>query len=323
METGLLLPGFAGFDTVELAARAEDRGYDGVWLPELWGASAPVEAATMAAHTESIGIGTAILNVFSRSPSALAMTAASLDDRSEGRFVLGLGTSTAEAIEGLHGMAFERPVRRAHEAAAIVKRCLDADGRVSYDGEVFTVTDVPGLGADVPVFGAALGSANRRMVGRVCDGWIPHNVPFSFLDEAFDTVRNGAADAGRDPDAVTVAPYVPAAVSDDLAEARAAIRGHVAYYVGSGEGYRRAVGERFPSAAETIASAWGDGERDAARAAVTDEMVGQLGIAATPEEARDALEALVADTVIDRPIVAVPTTAPDLVDATLAAMAPQ
>ncbi len=323
METGFLLPGFAGFDTVELAARAEDREYDAVWLPELWGASAPVEAATIATHTASIGIGTAILNVFSRSPAALAMTAASLDGRSDGRFVLGLGTSTADAIEGLHGMSFDRPVRRAHETATIVKRCLDADGRVSYDGEIFSVTGVPGLDADVPVFAAALGSANRRMVGRRCDGWIPHNVPFSLLDEAFDTVRTAAADAGRDPDAVTVAPYVPAAVSEDLAEARAAIRGHVAYYVGSGEGYGRAVGRQFPSAAAAIATAWEDGERDTARASVPDDMVDDLGVAATPDEAREALERLVADTVIDRPIVAVPTRAPELVETTLASMAPR
>ncbi len=322
MQTGVLLSAFPEIDVVELAERVEQLGYEAVWLPELWGASAPVEAATIAARTENVRIGTAILNVFSRSPAVLVMTAASMADRSDGRFVLGLGTSTAGAIEGLHGESFERPVRRAHETATIVKRCLGTDDRISYDGEILTVSDVPGLAADVPVYGAALGSANRRMVGRVCDGWIPHNIPFGDIEDAFGTIAEAARDADRDPDDITVAPYVPTAVSEDPDAARDAIRAHVAYYIGSGEGYRRAVGERYPDRAEEIASAWSRGDRDAARAAVTDDMVDALGVASIPTNARDALEELVERTSIDRPIVTVPTTAPELVEPTVSALAP-
>lgn len=322
MTRGLLLPAGGDGDSLNLAARAETLGYDSVWLPELWGRSSPVLATEIATRTDRIGIGTAIVNVFSRSPAVLAMTAASLDRASNGRFVLGLGTSTEKAITDLHGVAFDRPVRRAHETIEIVRRFTRSSGPVEYDGQVLSVADFPGLANEVLIYHAALGPANRRVVGRLCDGWIPHNVPFPALDSAFETVADAAREAGRDPDAITVAPYVPVAVSEDAEEARMAIRGHVAYYVGSGEGYRRAVGSRFPDGARTVAEHWRAGDRDRARAAVTDEMVDALGVAGTAAVARERLQELVEETVVDRPILVVPAGADALLDATVEALAP-
>ena len=323
MSRGLLLPSRGGHDPVALAARAESLGYDSVWLSELWGESAPVLAGRIAAATGRVGIGTAILNVFSRSPAVLAMTAASLDRTADGRFVLGLGTSTRGAIEDLHGGDFERPVRRAHETIELIRRLTREDGRVDYEGEVFSIAGVPGLDREVPVYHAALGPANRRVVGRLADGWIPHNVPFPDLDDAFETVAETAREAGRDPEAIEVAPYVPAAVSEDGEAARDALRGHVAYYVGSGEGYRRAVAGRFPEQADRIAEAWAAGERERARGSVTDEMVDALGVAGTPEAARERLRDLEADTVVDRPLLVVPDGADEaIVEGTIEALAP-
>jgi alkanesulfonate monooxygenase SsuD/methylene tetrahydromethanopterin reductase-like flavin-dependent oxidoreductase (luciferase family) len=329
MSHGLLLPDIDGVERATLAASAEERGYESVWLGELWGASAPVQLAEIAGRTDRITVGTAILNVFSRTPATLAMTANSLADRSNGRFVLGVGTSTSTAVENLHGMDFDRPVRRAHETIELTKRFLGQDGgdgdhRVTYDGEVFRVADFPALDADVPIYHAALGRANRRVVARLCDGWIPHNVPFSALDDAFAYVADHAAEAGRNPDRIAVAPYVPAAVADDPDVARDAIRGHVAYYVGSGEGYRRAVAARFPDAADRIAEAWRSSNRSEAAGFVTDEMVSDLGVAGAPDEARQQLRALVEDPVVDRPIVTVPQQAADEVaESTIAALAPE
>jgi len=322
MRLGLLLSGLGGADPVDVATRAEGLGYDAVWLPELWGEAAPVTATAIAEHTDRIGVGSAIMNVFSRSPAVLAMTAVTLAERSDDRFVLGLGTSTRKAVEDLHGMEFDRPVRRAHETIELVRRFTRGEGRVDYDGELFSVADFPSLDHEVPVYGAALGPANRRVVARLCDGWMPHNVPFPSIDEAFETVAETAREDGRDPDDVAVAPYVPTAVSEDEAEARDAIRGHVAYYVGSGEGYERAVSESFPDGAEAVATAWREGDRGAARAAVTDEMVDALGVAGTPETAPDALARLVDETVIDRPILVAPSSAPELAEGTIEAMAP-
>jgi alkanesulfonate monooxygenase SsuD/methylene tetrahydromethanopterin reductase-like flavin-dependent oxidoreductase (luciferase family) len=257
------------------------------------------------------------------------MTAATLDSVADGRFVLGVGTSTRKAVEDLHSRewADPNPVRVAHEAIELTKAFLAGEGRVNYDGESFSAADFPALDHEVPVYHAALGDANRRVVARLCDGWIPHNVPFPDLDEGFDYIAERAAEAGRDPDDIVVAPYVPAAVSDDADEARDAVRSHIAYYVGNGKGYERAVAERFPDEASEIAAHWrGDGrerDREAAAGAVTDEMVAALGVAGTPEEAREGLRAVAAMDVIDRPLVAVPQNAsPTLSERTVAELAP-
>ncbi|WP_435194812.1 LLM class flavin-dependent oxidoreductase [Natronomonas sp. EA1] len=320
MSHGLLLPQ-RGDDPVPLAVRAEELGYESAWLGELWGTSSVVTLTRIAERTNEIDVGSAILNVFSRTPAVLAMTAASIDDASDGRFRLGVGTSTPKAVEDLHGMTFDRPVRRAHEAIELTNALL-GEGRVQYDGEVFHAADFPGLGTDIPVYHAALGRANRRVVARLCDGWIPHNVPFPELPSAFDYIVDHLPE-GRSPDDIAVAPYVPSAVSEDPAEARDAIRGHIAYYVGSGKGYERAVASRFPGEAEAVASAWQAGDRGEAVSLVTDEMVRALGIAGTPAEAREQFRSLLAMAVIDEPLVTIPNNATDLAETTIEALSPQ
>jgi len=322
MERGLLLPPADVMDPTGIATTAESMGYGSVWIPELWGSDAFVQLGVIARETDTIELGTAIANVFSRSPAVLAMAAATVDRFSDGRMRLGTGVSTPKAIEDLHGMAYERPIRRSHETIAVLKEYLsDGDGPASYDGQLFEVSDFDRLDADVPVFHAALGPANRRVVGRLADGWIPHMVPFSRLGESFEGVASAAESAGRDPDEITVAPYVPAAVdAEDPDAARDAIRDHVAYYVGNGEGYRNAVAGRFPDEADTVADLWAEGDREGARAAVTDEMIADLGVAGTPGEARAQLADL-AD-VAEIPILTVPRNATDLALGTIDALAP-
>lgn len=324
MRVGVLMPQLGRQDPADFAVRAEKFGYESVWMSELWGQSAIPHLSEAAVRTSDVGLGTAILNVFSRTPAVLAMESATLDQLSAGRMHLGLGTSTAKAVEDLHGMSFDNPVRHAHETIELVKEFLRGEGRVEYDGEVHHAADFPALGADVPVYHAALGKANRRVVARLADGWIPHNIPWPDLDDAYEYVREHADEAGRDPDAVEVAPYVPAAVSEDAGEARDAVRGHVAYYVGSGEGYRNAVAQRFPDEAEAVADAWRSGERQAAAGEVTDEMVEALGVAGTPEAAREQLADLVDSTPIDVPLVTIPNQAVDeFADQTVEALAPE
>ncbi|PSQ12177.1 LLM class flavin-dependent oxidoreductase [Halobacteriales archaeon QS_5_70_15] len=326
---GLLLPDTGG-EPVEMGLRAEELGYEAAWMGELWGTSSVVALTELAVRTDRIGLGTAIVNVFSRTPAVLAMTAATLDRTAEGRFKLGVGTSTEKAVEDLHGMDWSdpNPVRGAHETIELTKQFLGDGGRVEYDGHVFEVADFPSLDADVPVYHAALGKANRRVVARLADGWMPHNVPFPDLAESFEYVAEHAREAGRDPDDISVAPYVPAAVDDDAAEARDAVRGHLAYYVGSGRGYERAVATRFPDEASEIAAHWrGDGrERDraAAKGAVTDEMVEALGVAGTPETAREQLRKLLRMEIMDEPLVAIPQNASkEMVDRTVEELSPE
>ncbi len=323
-DLGVLLTA-ATDDPIGAATEAEALGYGTVWIGELWGVDAAVQLAAMAMATDDIRLGTAVLNVFSRTPAVLAMTAKTLAERSDGRFTLGVGTSTRKAVEDLHGMAWEapNPVRRAHETIELTREFLAGDGRVDYEGEVFSVQDFPALGVEVPIYHAALGPANCRVVARLADGWLPHLVPYDDLGTAFEPIAEHARAAGRDPAAITVAPYVIAAVDDDPTVARDAVRRHVAYYVGSGAGYRRAVAARFPEAAETIPGAWAAGERDRAAGSVTDEMVDALSVAGTPEAARERLAAIRALPAVDRPILVVPTNAFDaLGERTIEALAP-
>ncbi len=321
MTVGLLLDGESPVAAAELASEC---GYDSAWLGELWGADAFVQLTAVAHRVDDpdLALGTAISNVFSRSPATLAAAAATLDEIADGPVRLGLGASTPKAVEDLHGLTYDRPVRRIHEAAELV-HAFTGEGRVEYDGEVFSVADFPALDADIPVYTAALGPAARRMTGRVADGWLPHNVPFTHVEESFETIADAARDAGRDPAAVSVAPYVPAAVSDDAEEARDAVRSHLAYYVGSGEGYRRAVAQAFPDEAETVAEAWRSGERADARAAVTDEMVDALGVAGSPEEARERFRDVAALDLVDEPVIVVPAQASELYERTVRELAPE
>lgn len=324
MSLGVLFPEPLEESPRAFAARAESLGYDALWVGELWGRDAFVTLADAACADADLALGTAVANVFSRSPAVLAGAAASLARRAAGEVRLGVGPSTEKAVSDLHGAEYDRPVRRTHEAAELARAFTAGEGRVDYDGEVFSVADFPALDADVPVYAAALGPAARRMAGRVADGWLPHNVPFDRLDAAFETVADAAEAADRDPDAVRVAPYVPAAASDDGDAARDAVRGHLAYYVGSAESYRRAVATAFPDAADRVAEAWRAGDREAARGAVTDEMVAALGAAGTPAEARDRLAAVAALDAVDEPIVVVPSGADaETARETVAALAPE
>jgi alkanesulfonate monooxygenase SsuD/methylene tetrahydromethanopterin reductase-like flavin-dependent oxidoreductase (luciferase family) len=253
MDIGFRLPQ-GPVDPGELAERAEASGYASVWAGELWGADAFVTLARIAEATDRVALGTAIVNVYSRTPATLAMAAATLDEAAPGRVRLGLGASTERAVEGLHGLDYDRPVRRTHEAAAIVGGILGGDEPTSYDGELVSAANVPPLDADVPLYNAALGPANRRATARLFDGWRPHNVPLTRLDEAFETIAETARSAGRDTDDIAFAPYVPTAVAEDEATARDQVKAHLAYYVGSGAGYLRAGPPGRPAHGEGAAA---------------------------------------------------------------------
>lgn len=310
MPTGILAPE-GGSDLAAFAERAESLQYDALWTGELWGRDAFVGLTQAAERTDEITLGTAIANVYGRSPATLAQAAGTLSEAADGRIRLGLGTSTRKAVEDLHGMAFDNPARRLHETTELVREFLQGSGRVSYEGELFDVADFPALETDVPVYTAALGPSTRRATGRTAEGWLPHNIPFEDLSDAFETVAETARERGRDPETIAVAPYVPSAVSEDPSRARDVIRGHIAYYVGSGEGYRRAVANRFPEGAEAVAEAWRAGNREQAREAVTDEMVAALGVSGTPTEARKQFETIASRSVIDESLVVIPGGTPE------------
>jgi len=144
MPAGVLVPDDVE-DLAAFASWAESLGYDSVWTGELWGRDSFVALTRAATVTDTVRLGTAIVNVYGRSPATIAQAAATLNDAAEGRLTLGLGTSTPKVIEDLHGRSFDGPARRLHETVELVKRFLDGDGRVGYSGECYEVADFPAL----------------------------------------------------------------------------------------------------------------------------------------------------------------------------------
>lgn len=303
---------------------AERLGYDSVWVSEGWGADVFVTLTEMAYRTDDIGLGSAVASVFSRSPAVLAMAATSLDRVSNGRALLGVGASHPGTVEGLHGVAYEQPVRRTHEAMAVVKKLTrGGDAPAEYSGELFDVSGYPPVDCPVPVYNGALGAANRRATGRVADGWIPHLVPFSTYADEFETVAAAAREAGRSPDDVTVRPQVLAAVGSNPEAGRTLVRQFVADYIGRKEAYRAKIGDVYPDATDRVAKAW-DRNPDEAVELVTDEMVDDLGVAGRPADARDRLRDLVSHPTVDAPIVFVPKQADaDVLERTVEELAPE
>lgn len=173
------------------------------------------------------------------------------------------------------------------------------------------------------MYNAALGAANRRVTGRLADGWLPHNVPLENLDTLFDDIRSAADAADRDPADIEVRPFVPVAVAEDPQVARAALRKHIAYYVGNSTGYRQALKEEFSSQVGDITREWNEDRHEKAAETVTDEMVDGVGVAGTPEGARERLASLYDRSVVDALVLVVPLQADrDLTMQTFEALSP-
>ena len=221
---------------LELTQRAEELGFDSVWMPEAYGTDAISILAGLAVKTTRIRIGTGIINVFSRTPALIAQTAATLDLISNGRFVLGLGTSGHQVISGWHGVPFEKPVQRMRETVEIVRTILRRES-LRFEGEVFHLTQglkvqVRPLRADIPIFLATLTPAGLRLTGEIADGWIPTLFSPDHRDLFLQEVQTGAKASGRSFDSLEVAPFMRVLVDEDRARARDDVRPWVALYVG-------------------------------------------------------------------------------------------
>lgn len=279
--------------TVEFARRAEDAGFDAVWKGETSGSNGFMVLAAVAQHTDSIRLGTGIANVFSRSPSLLGMSAVTLGELSEGRAVLGLGVSTKPIVEDWHGIEYRRPLRRLRETIEILRQVMSG-GTVEYDGDVFTVgpytMELEHSHGTIPIFNAAMGSTNRKLTGEFADGWMPVFVPLSELESQATAVQSAAEGRERDVE-VTVAPWVPTAVAEDPDRAEQLAREHLAQEMGMG--YNRIAAQYdFGAAPDEAHEHWRDGDREAAAAAISEEMLDELALYGTPESCREQLDAL-------------------------------
>lgn len=220
---------------VELALQAERLGVDSIWVPEFWAADAMTPLAFLAARTTTIRLATGIVQLGARTPAMLAMSAQSLQALSGGRFVLGLGTSGPQVMEGWHGVRFDRPVRRTRETIEIVRK-IAAGERLAYDGEVYQLPLPGGEGrpirslmapSRIPIYIASLGPANLRLTGELADGWIGN----SFFPETaavfFGPIREGAQAVGRSLNDLDLTVAVGVEFTDDV---EAASRRHADGY---------------------------------------------------------------------------------------------
>lgn len=281
--------------TLELAAVADDGGYDRLWTPETWGRNAVATLAVLADRLDNVGLGSSILNVYSRSPALLGQTAATLSELADGDFRLGLGPSGPALIERWHGVEYDRPLRRTRETVEIVRQVLGGDV-VAYDGEIFDLEgfrlrhDPPST--PVPIDLAGLGPKSVELAGFIADGWHALLVTPEGLPDRLDDLERGAAKAGREGVDHRVTLSVVCCALDDGERARRLARGHLAFYVGAmGPYYAKAVGRQgHADTARAIVDRWQAGDREGAIAAIDDALLDDLAAAGTPEQARRNLE---------------------------------
>jgi F420-dependent oxidoreductase-like protein len=301
LSLGYASPGTNPAELVPLVQVAERLGYDSVWAAEAWGTDAVSVLAWIGASTTTIKIGSAILQIPGRSPANTAMTAATLDLMSGGRFILGLGTSGPQVVEGWHGQAWGKPLVKTREyvevvRAALRREVLEHDGehyRIPYDGPGATGLGKPlklmlrPLRAEIPIFLAAMGPKNVALAYEIADGWLPIFVDPARFSQAFPAP----------PEGFEIAATVNVLVGDDVQALRDALKPHLALYVGGmgakGKNFYNALMRRYgwEAEAERIQELYLGGRHRDAIAAVPDELVDAVALVGPKERIADRLAA--------------------------------
>jgi len=294
-------------DRVETAVYAESLGYSVVWAAEAYGSDAPTLLSWIGARTQRIDLGSAIMQIPARTPAMTAMTAATLDRLSSGRFRLGLGVSGPQVSEGWHGVRFDHPLGRTREYVAIVQQALRRE-TLAYEGTHFTLPLPDGPGkplklmlhpqrADIPVYLASVGPKNVELTGEIADGWLAIFFAPEHAAVSLDPLRAGLQRAGRDPATFDVVPTVPVVIGDDLQACAAPLRAYTALYVG-GMGSRKqnfynALARRmgFEDEAARIQDLYLDRKHREAAAAVPFDLVDQTALIGPVERITERLHA--------------------------------
>ncbi|HEX9038426.1 MAG TPA: LLM class flavin-dependent oxidoreductase [Ktedonobacterales bacterium] len=272
--------------------RADELGYDSVWLGEAWGYELFTSLADLVRVTSRIKVGAGVANVFSRSPALIASTAATLDERSGGRMLLGLGTSGPQVVEHWHGVAYEKPLRRLKEYTEIIDTIV-ARKPLNYDGEVFklqrgfTIRFHPPRN-HIPVYIASLTPKSIIQTGAIADGVLPTYWPGHAYPDMRRLLDEGSASAGRPAGSVEIASYIMCEVLLDERErtvARMRARGPVAFYIGRmGTFYAEMLASHgFADDVAAVKKAWETGQQ-AAVAAVSDALLDATAVIGFPDE---------------------------------------
>ena len=292
-------------DQLAIVQEAERLDYDSVWTAEAYGSDSATILGWIAGLTTKIKIGSAIFQMPGRSPAMTAMTAATLDQLSDGRMLLGIGSSGPQVSEGWHGVRFGHQLARTREYIEIVRKAL-ARERLEYSGEHFTLplTDGPGKALKltiatvqerIPIYLAAIGPKNTALAGEIADGWIPTLVSPEHLPDLRQSLEEGAAKAGRSLDGFDIAPTVNVYVSDDIEKGRDVMRPFIALYVGGmgsrDKNFYNNLVQRygFEEAAKKVQDLYLEGRRDEAMAALPDELIDLVSLNGPADKVRERL----------------------------------
>ena len=302
MKLGYLL-GYSGKHIhipIDLIKQAESMGYDSVWTAEAYGNDAVTSAAYVLAQTSKIRVGTAIMQMPARTPAMCAMTAMSLDQLSGGRFIVGLGASGPQVVEGWHGVPYGKPVTRTKEYIQIMRKIFEREGPVEFDGQMYQMPNqsegTTGLGkplksilaaaSDIPIYTASITPAGLRCAGEVADGVFPvwmdpnkYDVLGESIEQGFEKAGNGKSLKDFD-----VAPFVTVAMNDDLDAAFDALRPWLALYIG-GMGAKNknfyhdyATRLGYGDAADQIQELYLSGKKPEAEALVPNELLDEVSL---------------------------------------------
>src|SRR3954447_13690777 len=302
--------GLSAEEQLQLVREAESLGYDSVWAAEAYGSDAATILGWLAQATDRIRLGSAIFQMPGRTPAMTAMTAATLDNLSDGRMILGLGSSGPQVAEGWHGQRFNPQLKKTREYIAVVRMAL-ARERVAFKGDTLELPlpDGPGKSLKltitpvqerIPIYLAAIGPKNTALAAEVADGYIPFMFSPEHVDQIRPLLEEGFARAGdgKGYAVFDIAPTVNAFVSDDLESARDVMRPFLALYIG-GMGsreknfYNRIVARYgFEDAARKVQDLYLEGRKDAAAAALPGELIDLVTLCGPEDRVRDRLAAL-------------------------------
>jgi len=277
---------------------AERLGATSVWLPEFWAHDALTPLGALARATDTIRLGTAIVQLGTRTPAMLAMSAMTLQELSDGRFVLGIGTSGPQVMEGWHGVRFSKPVTRTRETIEII-RTVTRGERLDHQGEVYELPLPGGEGVplrsaarpvEVPIYVASLGPANLRLTGALADGWIGNSFLCESSDVFLDEIAAGAESVGRSIEDLDLTVAVSCEFTDDVDDAgRRQAEGYAFTFGAMGSAatnfYNRAFERQgFGDAVGEVQRLWLAGDRDAARRAVPTDIGLRTNLIGPPDE---------------------------------------
>ncbi|HEX6919333.1 MAG TPA: LLM class F420-dependent oxidoreductase [Actinomycetes bacterium] len=294
-------------DNLALAQEAERLGFAVAWAAEAYGSDAATVLTWIAAHTERMDVGSAIFQIPGRTPALTAMTAATLDTLSGGRFRLGLGVSGPQVSEGWHGVKFDKPLARTREYVAIVRMALRRE-KVEYQGQHWTLPlpDGPGkalrltvhpVREHIPIYLASVGPKNLELTGEIADGWLAIFFSPEHAEDSISHLRAGRAKVGKDMTGFDVVPTVPVVVGDDVDACAEPVRHYAALYVG-GMGSREqnfynrlAVRMGYEDAAKQVQDLYLAKQHRDAAAAVPFEFIDRTSLIGPPDRIRDRLQA--------------------------------